>query len=128
MKTVIYTDHAPKPIGPYSQAVRVGPFLFCSGQIPIDPTSGQIVQGDVRAQAKQVMENIQAVLKQADLNFSDIVKTTIFLTDMKEFSMVNEVYGSFFKNNYPARSTVQVAALPLGVKVEIEILAYVQDV
>ena len=124
MKKVISTKNAPAAIGPYSQAVQVSPFLFCSGQIALDPVSGNVVEGGVKEQTQQVMKNIEAVLKEANLGFSDIVKTTIFLTSMSDFSVVNEVYGQHFSSNPPARSTVAVAGLPRGVLVEIEVLAY----
>ena len=117
------TKNAPAPIGPYSQAVEVDGFLFCSGQIALDPQTSQVVSGGVKEQAAQVMKNIEAVLKQADMKFSNVIKTTIFLTDMNDFAAVNEVYGAYFQSNPPARSTVAVAGLPKGVQVEIEILA-----
>lgn len=123
MKKVILTDKAPAPIGPYSQAVMFGNMLFCSGQIALDPTSGAVVGSTAAEQAEQVMKNIQAVLTKAELGFSDIVKTTIFLTDMNDFAKVNEVYAKYFKAEPPARSTVAVAGLPKGVRVEIEVLA-----
>ncbi len=126
MKTVIQTSDAPKPVGPYSQAVLAEFFLFCSGQIAIDPKTDQVSHGDVGTQTKQVMENIKGVLSAADLNFKNVVKTTIFLTDMADFSTVNEVYAKYFtaEDKYPARSTIAVAGLPKGVKVEIEVVAY----
>jgi 2-iminobutanoate/2-iminopropanoate deaminase len=123
MKQIISTSEAPAAIGPYSQAVRSGNFLFCSGQIPLDPKSGQIVPGDIAAQTRRVLENIGAVLKAEGLTFENIVKTTIFLTDLGDFQTVNEIYGSYFKQKPPARSTVQVSALPKGAKVEIEVVA-----
>jgi 2-iminobutanoate/2-iminopropanoate deaminase len=123
MKKIISTSEAPAAIGPYSQAVRSGNFLFCSGQIPLDPKSGQIVSGDIATQTRRVLDNIGAVLKAAGLAFENIMKTTIFLTDLGDFQTVNEIYGSYFKQQPPARSTVQVSALPKGAKVEIEILA-----
>ncbi|MBX3019097.1 MAG: RidA family protein [Bdellovibrionaceae bacterium] len=124
MKKVIHTANAPAAIGPYSQAIQLGNLVFCSGQIPLDPASGQTVGGDdVAAQTVQVMKNIEAVLAAANLKFSNIVKTTIFITDMKDFPTVNEIYGKHFPENPPARSTVAVAGLPKGVKVEIEVLA-----
>jgi len=123
MKKVILSQNAPAPIGPYSQAVEVGPMLYCSGQIAIDPKSGQVLSGDVKAQAEQVMKNIEAVLSAANLKFQNVVKTTIFLTDMKDFVTVNEIYGRYFPENPPARSTVAVAGLPKGVQVEIEVIA-----
>ncbi len=123
MKKIILTENAPAPIGPYSQAVQHGNLLFCSGQIPLDPKSGNVVGTTVSEQAEQVMKNIDAVLKKAELKFSNIIKTTIFLTDMNDFAKVNEVYAKYFTAEPPARSTVAVAGLPKGVKVEIEILA-----
>ena len=123
MKKIISTSEAPAAIGPYSQAVRSGNFLFCSGQIPLDPKSGQIVSGDIATQTRRVLDNIGAVLKAEGLTFENIVKTTIFLTDLGDFQTVNETYGSYFKQQPPARSTVQVAALPKGAKIEIEVIA-----
>jgi len=123
-KKIILTQDAPEPIGPYSQAVQMGNFLFCSGQIAIDPKTGQVSAGDVKAQAQLVMKNIEAVLKAADLKFENVVKTTIFLTSMNDFASVNEVYGQYFKSQPPARSTVAVAGLPKGVQVEIEVIAH----
>lgn len=123
MRTVIKTDQAPAAIGPYSQAVQSGDFLFCSGQIPIDPKNGEVFKGPVKEQAELVMKNVGAVLKAGGLDFKDVVKTTIFLTDMNDFAAVNEVYGKHFPSEPPARSTVAVAALPRGVNVEIEVLA-----
>ena len=123
-KKIILTKDAPEPIGPYSQAVRFGDMLFCSGQIAIDPKTGQVITGDVKAQAVQVMKNIEAVLKAADTKFENIIKTTIFLTNMNDFAAVNEIYGQYFKSNPPARSTVAVSGLPKGVQVEIEVLAH----
>jgi 2-iminobutanoate/2-iminopropanoate deaminase len=117
------TENAPAAIGPYSQAVEANGFLFCSGQIALDPKTAQVVAGGVKEQIVQVMKNVSAVLHAADLQFSNVVKTTIFLTDMNDFATVNEVYGSFFKSNPPARSTVAVAGLPKGVKVEVEVIA-----
>jgi 2-iminobutanoate/2-iminopropanoate deaminase len=123
MKKIISTSEAPATIGPYSQAVRSGNFLFCSGQIPLDPKSGQIVSGGIAAQTRRVLDNIGAVLKAEGLTFENIVKTTIFLTDLGDFQTVNEIYGSYFKQQPPARSTVQVSALPKGAKIEIEVIA-----
>jgi len=124
MKKVIYTEQAPKPVGPYSQAVQLGSLLFCSGQISIDPKTDQIFTGDIKIQTEMVMKNIEAVLKAADLNFDHVIKTTIYLTNMADFPLVNEVYAKSFKNQPPARSTVAVAGLPKGVNVEIEVLAH----
>ena len=122
-KKVFETKQAPAPIGPYSQAVESGGFLFCSGQIALDPVSGQVTPGGVPEQTETVMKNIKAVLTSAGLGFENIVKTTIFLVDMADFPAVNEVYGKHFKAEPPARSTVAVSGLPRGVRVEIEVLA-----
>jgi 2-iminobutanoate/2-iminopropanoate deaminase len=122
-KKIIHTDDAPKAVGPYSQAVMLGDVLYCSGQIPIDPKTQDVFTGDIKIQTEMVLANIDAVLKAADLNFSHIVKTTIFLTSMSDFATVNEIYAKRFPTNPPARSTIQVAALPKGVNVEIEVLA-----
>jgi 2-iminobutanoate/2-iminopropanoate deaminase len=124
-KKVVLTTDAPAPIGPYSQAILSGGFLFCSGQIAIDPKTNQVLQGSVVEQAELVMKNVEAVLKAGGADFASIVKTTIFLTDMADFPAVNEVYGRYFKSNPPARSTVSVQGLPKGVKVEVEVLAKV---
>jgi 2-iminobutanoate/2-iminopropanoate deaminase len=122
-KKIILTDNAPAPIGPYSQAVEVNGFLFCSGVIPLDPKTGLVVGTTVEEQARQVMKNIEAVLTKAGRSFGDVVKTTIFLQNMADFPKVNEIYGAYFKSEPPARSTVAVAGLPKGVLVEIEVLA-----
>jgi 2-iminobutanoate/2-iminopropanoate deaminase len=118
---IIFTKNAPEPIGPYSQAVKAGNLLFCSGQIALDPATGAMVEGDVSAQATQVMKNIQALLAAAGTDMSHIVKTTIFLKDMNDFPKVNEVYGSYFKANFPARETVEVSRLPKDALVEISV-------
>jgi 2-iminobutanoate/2-iminopropanoate deaminase len=123
MKTVINTINAPAPIGPYSQAIAAGGFLYVSGQIPLDPKTGEIESSDIKAETKLVMENIKAILTEAGLDFGSIVKTTIFLTDMQSFAQVNEVYGTYFTAQFPARETVQVSALPKGVNVEISVIA-----
>ena len=120
---IISTDKAPKAIGPYSQGVRAGGFVFFSGQIPLDPVTGELNGNSSAEQAEQVMVNIAAVLGAAGLNFGDVVKTTIFMTDLSEFAAVNEVYGLCFAGAPPARSTVQVSGLPRGAKVEIEVIA-----
>jgi len=122
MKQTVNTDSAPKPVGPYSQAVKVGGLIFTSGQIPIDPASGSLVDG-IEAATERVMQNLDAVLKAGGSSLHKAVKTTIFLTDMGQFARVNEVYSRFFQPPFPARSTVQVAALPKGVAVEIEVVA-----
>jgi 2-iminobutanoate/2-iminopropanoate deaminase len=123
MHECIFTPLAPKPIGPYSQAVRHGGQLFCSGQIPIDPQTGEIVAGDVSAQAERVLGNLEAVLTAAGATFADVVKTTIFLIDMSDFTAVNAVYDKYFGSAKPARSTVAVAALPKGARIEIDCIA-----
>ena len=127
MKKIVSTNEAPAAIGPYSQAVRSGRFLFCSGQIPLDPKSGEIVSGNISIQTRRVMDNIAAVLRAEGLRFDSVVKSTIFLTDLGDFQKVNEIYGSYFEQNPPARSTVQVAALPKNANVEIEIIAATEE-
>ena len=122
-KRIIETKNAPAAIGPYSQAVEAQGFVFCSGQIPLDPATGNVLTGSVQEQAELVMKNISAVLTEAGLSFENIVKTTIFLTSMNDFAAVNEVYGRHFKSQPPARSTVAVVGLPKGVGVEIEVIA-----
>jgi 2-iminobutanoate/2-iminopropanoate deaminase len=123
-KTIVATDRAPQAIGPYSQAVRAGGFVFFSGQIPLDPVTGEIRGAEIEEQAEQVMENIGAVLSASSLGFSDVVKTTIFLVDLANFSLVNEIYGRRFPTEPPARSTVEVKGLPRGALVEIEVVAW----
>jgi len=123
MKKIVSTIDAPAAIGPYSQAIRSGSTLFCAGQIPLDPKSGQIVSDDISEQTKRVLENIKAILRAEHLNFEHVVKTTIFLTSMGDFQAVNEIYATYFRENPPARSTVAVSALPKGAKVEIEVIA-----
>lgn len=122
-KTIINAPNAPAPIGPYSQSVMTGNLLFVSGQIAIDPQTGNIEAKDAAAETTQVMQNIEAILKQAGLDFSHVVKTTIFLSDMSLFTIVNEVYGSYFSGNFPARETVAVKGLPKMVNVEISVIA-----
>ena len=124
-KRIIATADAPAAIGPYSQAVRVGDLIFLSGQIPLDPRTGQMVSGSVATQARRVMENLAAVLRAADAKFDDVVRSTIYLTNLDDFASVNEVYGSYFSSEPPARATVQVAALPRGAEVEIDMIAHV---
>jgi 2-iminobutanoate/2-iminopropanoate deaminase len=125
MKQIIKTDKAPAAIGPYSQAVKVpcGTMLFCSGQIPLDPKTMEVVGTDAREQTKQVMDNLGAVLKEAGVDFPNVVKTTIFMADMSDFVTVNEVYAAYFDDNPPARAAVQVARLPKDVRVQIEAIA-----
>ena len=121
--TRIQTDKAPAAIGPYSQAVRAGSFLYCSGQIPLSPATGELVSGGVAVQTQQVMENLLQVLKAAGSSYDAVVKTTIYLADMGDFSIVNEIYGRYFTGIAPARATVQVAALPKGALIEIDAVA-----
>lgn len=123
---IVHTENAPAAIGPYSQAVVAGNFLFTAGQIPIDPATGQIVPGDVTAQTERVLRNLAAVLEHAGASWSDVVKTTVYLQDMADFPRVNEVYGRVMGEARPARSTVQVAGLPRGVLVEIDAVAVVR--
>ncbi len=120
----VLTTEAPAPIGPYNQAIRAGEFLFCSGQIPIDPATGELVTGDIAAQTHRVMQNVRAVLAAGDATFANVVKTTIYLVDMNDFAAVNAAYGEYFTGVAPARSTVAVAALPKGSRVEVEVLAH----
>jgi 2-iminobutanoate/2-iminopropanoate deaminase len=122
-KTIIQTDQAPAPIGPYNQAIRYKSEVFISGQICIDPATGELNNADLATETKQVMENLKAILAAAGLDFSHVIKTTIFLTDMNRFAEVNTIYGSYFTGNYPARETVQVSALPKFVNVEISMIA-----
>ena len=123
MKAAFSSPDAPKAIGPYSQAVRAGQLLFASGQIPTDPATGAIVDGDVAAQTRRVFDNLGAVLKAANLSFADVVRTTVFLADMNDFAEMNAVYGTYFSEPYPARATVQVARLPKDARVEIDLIA-----
>ena len=123
MKQQISTRSAPAAIGPYSQAIGDGEWLFCSGQIGIDPASGRLVEGGVEAETRCVMENLREVLGAADLHFKDVVKTTIYLVDLGDFDIVNRVYGEHLSSPYPARATVQVAALPRGARIEIDAIA-----
>jgi len=123
MKTVINTVNAPAPIGPYNQAIIAGDFIFVSGQVAIDAATGELVLDDIKTETTKVMENIKAILTEAGIGFGHIVKTTIFLTDMQNFAQVNEVYGSYFTDKFPARETVAVAGLPKNVNVEISVTA-----
>ena len=125
MKEIISTENAPGAIGPYSQAVKIGGFVFCSCQIPIDPASGTFVSDDVAEQTEQVLKNLSAVLEAAGTNIENVVKTTVFLADMTDFAEMNEVYARFFSENKPARATVQAARLPRDSRVEIECIASV---
>ncbi len=125
MKEIISTENAPGAIGPYSQAVKTGGMVFCSGQIPIDVTTGEFVSSDVAEQTEQVLKNLSAVLEAAGTNLNDVVKTTVFLADMNDFTAMNEVYGKYFSENKPARATVQAAGLPRGARVEIDCIAVI---
>lgn len=122
-KRIVLTQDAPAPVGPYSQAVQLGDILFCSGQIAIDPRTNEVMKGSIPEQTELVMKNIKAVLAAASMDFSHVVKTTIFLTDMNDFAAVNSIYAKSFVGEPPARSTVAVSALPKGVNVEIEVIA-----
>jgi 2-iminobutanoate/2-iminopropanoate deaminase len=123
-KIIIKPAKAAPAVGPYNHAVRVGDLLFCSGQIPLDPASGTLVAGDIKAQAERVLENIKVILEDQKLTFANVVKSTVFLTNMADFAGMNEVYAKYFTADFPARSTVQVAALPKGAIVEIEVIAH----
>src|SRR5689334_5521233 len=122
-KKIIFTEKAPKPVGPYSQAVRIGNLLFCSGQVAINPKTNEVEKSPIKDQTKLVMLNLAAVLEAAGASFANVVKTTIFLKNINDFASVNEIYGSYFKENPPARSTIEVARLPKDVDVEIELIA-----
>ena len=126
-KKVIQTDKAPKAIGPYSQAIQAGNLLFLSGQIPIDPKTGELIKGDIRQQTQQVLENIKGLLESQGLRMGDVIKVTIFLKDMGNFNQVNEVYATYFSSSPPARSTVEVAKLPRNAEIEIEAIALARD-
>jgi 2-iminobutanoate/2-iminopropanoate deaminase len=123
VREIVRTEHAPQAIGPYSQAVRAAGFVFASGQIPIDPETGQFVSGGVAEQTEQVLRNLSAVLEAAGTNLESVVKTTVFLADMNDFAAMNEVYGRYFKEDAPARATLQAARLPRDARVEIEAIA-----
>ena len=123
MKQAISSPNAPKAIGPYSPAIRVGQLLFVSGQVPLDPSTGQMVEGGIAEQTRRVLDNIGALLEAADRSFADVVRTTIFLAEMNDFGAVNEIYGQYFSEPYPARATVQVARLPKDARVEIDVIA-----
>ena len=125
MKEIVSTENAPGAIGPYSQAVKTGNMVFCSGQIPINPATGEFVSNDVAEQTEQVLKNLSAVLEAAGTNLGNVVKTTVFLADMNDFAVFNEVYAKYFSDNKPARATVQAARLPRDARVEIECIAVV---
>ncbi|AAM24807.1 MAG: Endoribonuclease L-PSP [Caldanaerobacter subterraneus] len=124
MKTIINTDAAPKAIGPYSQAVLVDGFLYTAGQIAIDPATGEMVEADIEKQTERVLENIRAILRAAGMDFNNVIKTTVFVTNMADFAKINEIYGRYFKDNPPARSLVEVKSLPKGALIEIEVVAH----
>ena len=123
-KTVLRPAQSPAAVGPYHHAVRVGELLFSAGQIPLDPATGALVPGDIRAQTERVLENVKAILDDQHLTFAHIVKTTVFMTNLADFAAMNEIYARYFTSDFPARSTVQVAALPRGASVEIEFIAH----
>src|SRR5208282_4052125 len=123
-KTIIKPAKSPAAIGPYNHAVRVGGLLFCAGQIPIDPATGNLVSGDIKAQAERTLENVKAILDDQKLTFANVIKSTVFLTNLADFAGMNEVYAKYFTADFPARSTIQVAALPKGASVEIEVIAH----
>jgi 2-iminobutanoate/2-iminopropanoate deaminase len=122
-KKIVSTSAAPASVGPYSQATRAGDFVFTAGQIPLDPATGKMVEGDIQAQTRRALQNLQAVLEAAGCSLENVLKTTVFLQNMEDFKAMNEVYGTFFDANPPARSAVEVAALPLGAEIEIEAVA-----
>ena len=126
-KKVIQTEKAPKAMGPYSQAIQAGNLIFISGQIPLDPATGELVKGDIRQQTQQVLENIKGILESQKIKMEDVVKATIFLKDMGNFNQVNEVYATYFSSFPPARSTVEVTRLPRDVEIEIEAIAVIQS-
>src|SRR5438067_4298606 len=123
-KKIIKQAKSAPAVGPYNHAVRIGDLLFCAGQIPLDPASGNLVSGDIKAQTQRVLENVQAILEDQKLGFANVVKSTVFLTNLADFAGMNEIYAKFFTGDFPARSTVQVAALPKGASVEIEVIAH----
>ena len=123
-KQIIKPKNSPTAVGPYNHAVRVGDLLFTAGQIPIDPATGNLVAGDIKAQTERVLQNLKAILDDQHLTFANVVKSTVFLTNLGDFAAMNEVYAKYFTENYPARSTIQVSALPKGAMVEIEVVAH----
>ena len=123
-KTIIKPAQSPAAVGPYNHAVRIGDLLFCAGQIPIDPKDGNLISGDIKTQTDRVLRNVKAILDDQNLTFGNVVKSTVFLTNLGDFAGMNEVYSTYFTGDYPARSTIQVAALPKGANVEIEIVAH----
>jgi 2-iminobutanoate/2-iminopropanoate deaminase len=123
-KTIIKPAKAAPAVGPYNHAVRVGDLLFCAGQIPLDPATGQLVPGDIKAQTQRVLENVKCILDDQGLTFANVVKSTVFLTNLADFAGMNEIYSQYFTSDFPARSTIQVAALPRAASVEIEVIAH----
>ena len=123
-KTIIKPAKSPTAVGPYNHAVKVGDLLFCAGQIPIDPKDGNLIEGDIKAQTQRVLENVKAILEDQKLSFQNVVKSTVFMTNLGDFPGMNEIYAKYFTENHPARSTIQVAALPKGASVEIEVIAH----
>jgi 2-iminobutanoate/2-iminopropanoate deaminase len=123
-KTIIKPSKSPAAVGPYNHAVRAGDLMFCAGQIPIDPATGSLIYGDIKAQTERVLQNVKAILDDQQMTFANVVKSTVFLTNLGDFAGMNEIYSKYFTNDFPARSTVQVAALPKGANVEIEVIAH----
>jgi 2-iminobutanoate/2-iminopropanoate deaminase len=123
-KQIIKPAKSPAAVGPYNHAVRIGDLLFCAGQIPIDPKDGNLITGDIKAQTQRVLENVKAILDDQGLSFGNVVKSTVFMANLVDFAGMNEIYAKFFTENFPARSTIQVAALPKGASVEIEVIAH----
>jgi 2-iminobutanoate/2-iminopropanoate deaminase len=123
-KTIIKPAKSPAAVGPYNHAVRIGDFLFCAGQIPIDPKDGNLISGDIKAQTDRVLQNVKAILEDQKLTFANVVKSTVFMTNLGDFAGMNEIYAKYFTSDCPARSTIQVAALPKGASVEIEVIAH----
>src|SRR3954467_4596912 len=123
-KQIIKPKNSPAAVGPYNHAVRIGDLLFCAGQIPIDPKDGNLISGDIKAQTDRVLQNVKAILDDQHLTFANVVKSTVFLTNLGDFAGMNEIYAKYFTTDFPARSTIQVAALPKGANVEIEVVAH----
>ena len=123
-QSIIKPRNSPAAVGPYNHAVRIGDLLFCAGQIPIEPATGNVVTGDITAQTERVLQNVKAILDDQKLTFASVVKSTVFMTNLGDFAAMNEIYAKYFTDNFPARSTVQVAALPKGANVEIEVIAH----
>jgi 2-iminobutanoate/2-iminopropanoate deaminase len=127
MRQAVATDNAPKAIGPYSQAIRAGSLLFVSGQVPIDPATGSLIEGDIAAQTRRVMQNLSAILEAGGATLDQVVRCTVYLADMDDFAAMNEVYGSFFKQPAPARATIQAVRLPKDARVEIDVIAEIEN-